>query len=835
MARMAKSTKQDTRISRESRKKPEEMVEYDIPEELPVVPVKDLVPFPSVMMSLLIGRPGSLKAVNLSQKTDDLVFVVAQRNEIEDPAAKDLYETGVVAHILKVLTPKEEGTKILIQGLVRAHACAMRRSQGALIAKIRPVAPQNGVKGAKKINEIVARVRQNLQLLVEHESLPEEILVVTEQIDDPAVFADVILAHYRLAVDAAQNLLEESDPMRRLLITDSLIQEDVNRFLVSEQIRDKAREELSKDQREYYLREQIKQIQKELGEEGAGSEDLTQLRRAIEGRKMPRPAFVESMKQLQRLEHMGQESSEYALLRTYLDWMVELPWSVRTRDRVDLKAASKMLEEDHFGLERAKSRILEYLSVRKLKPDSKGSILCFVGPPGVGKTSLGRSIARALNRRFFRMSLGGVRDEAEIRGHRRTYVGALPGRILQGVKQAGSRNSVFVLDELDKVGADFRGDPSSALLEVLDPEQNRMFRDHYLNVDFDLSETIFIATANTVDTIPDALLDRLEVIDIQGYTNEEKLEIAKKFLIPKQLLENGLKGKNMTFPDKLLLFLIDRYTRESGVRNLEREIGSICRKVAREFAESGKLVRVITKARLEEFLGPTRYDPDTTEKRPAVGLARGLAWTVTGGELLPVEASIARGKGALSLTGHLGQIMQESAQAAVFYARANAEHLGLDPDFHEKYDIHIHAPGGSIPKDGPSAGITIAAALVSALSNKKIRSDVSMTGEITLRGNVLAIGGIKEKALAALRYNIPVVIIPHENMKDLDDIPDEQRRQIDFIPVKHIGEVFDVIFDDDAGFRRKRRRRNHNGGKRKKVSTSGASSTFRRRAFSRRC
>lgn len=789
---------------------PEQEADIEIPEELPLLPVKDLVPFPAVMMALLVGRNSSLQALKACAKTGNLVLVVAQKTDAEEPAAEDLYDIGVVAQVVKILAPREEGTKVLIQGLVRAKVTSLRRASGALRARIMPLPPVNEKKPTKKLQEMMARIRQNLELLVENEAMPDEIMVVTEQIDDPGVLADVILAHYRLAVDSAQNILEETDPARRVAIADSMLGDDVNRFLVSENIRNRARDELTKDQKEYYLREQIKQIQRELGEEGEESEDLGNLKTALEGRKLPRAAYVEAMKQLVRLERMPQEASEYALLRTYLDWIVELPWNVRTRDRVDLKAAAKILDDDHFGLDRAKGRILEFLSVRKLKPNSKGSILCFVGPPGVGKTSLGKSIARALNRKFYRMSLGGVRDEAEIRGHRRTYVGALPGRIIQGMKQAGSKNPVFVLDELDKVGNDFRGDPSSALLEVLDPEQNKAFGDHYLNIDFDLSETIFIATANTVDTIPDALLDRLEVIDIPGYTNEEKLEIAKKFLIPKQLNENGLKGRPVTFPDKVLLFLIDRYTRESGVRNLEREIGSICRKVARELAESGKLIRVVTIKRIEEFLGSTRFDPDSTEKKSAVGLARGLAWTVQGGELLPVEASIARGKGALSLTGHLGQIMQESAQAAVFYARANADHLGLDPDFHEKFDIHIHAPGGSIPKDGPSAGITIAAALVSAVSNKKIRSDVAMTGEITLRGNILAIGGLKEKALAALRYGITTVIIPEENVKDLDEIPEEQRKQIEFVPVHHIGEVFDVIFAAE-----KRKKRQRKSGKRK--------------------
>jgi ATP-dependent Lon protease len=549
---------------------------------------------------------------------------------------------------------------------------------------------------------------------------------------------------------------------------------------------------MSKGQREYYLREQIKQIQRELGESDSGSDDLQALRGRLTAIRLPKQANEEAFKQLKRLEQMSPESSEFALLRTYLEWITDLPWNSKTKDRLDLKRAKSILDEDHFGLDKVKDRILEYLSVRALNPDSKGPILCFVGPPGVGKTSLGQSIARALGRNFNRMSLGGMRDEAEIRGHRRTYVGALPGRIIQGLKQAGSRNPVFVLDELDKIGADFRGDPASALLEVLDPHQNRDFTDHYLNVPFDLSDVLFVATANTIDTIPEPLIDRLEILWIPGYTSQEKQKIATRYIIPRQLRESGLDKQKINFTPKAIELVVDRYTREAGVRNLEREIGAVCRKLAREFAEKKKIQKTIEPALIGKLLGPTKYDPEVTEQLEAVGLVRGLAWTTLGGEVMPVEVSLAKGAGGLALTGQLGNIMQESAQAALFYARANAAVLGLDPEFHSKHDIHIHVPGGATPKDGPSAGITIATALVSALSGRKVSKDIAMTGEITLRGNVLVVGGLREKALAALQYGIRKVIIPFENLKDLEEIPEEQRKQIQFIPVKHVSEVLEL-------------------------------------------
>lgn len=795
--KLGRRTKQRRRRDPRSLPKSDFQFAADVPSVLPVLPAKELVAFPSVMMSLYVGRPSSVKAVESAVKGDKLVFIVSQRTQdTDDPKPRDLYEIGVIANVVRTLKLPDGRYKVLLQGLARAKA--LKFSNGGvvpdsyLVAKLRPIIMEEPTELSSDDEASIGRIRENLQLLVQYEHLPEEMLLVTEEVDEPGVLADVILAHYKLEPGLAQALLEEADPLKRIRATDAIIGDEVNQFLVSERIKDKARDELNKGQKEYYLREQIKQIQRELGEAENASDDLQTLKKNLEKRKMPTQAYNEAMRQFSRLERMHPEASEYALLRTYLEWMADLPWSVVTKDSLDLERAKKILEEDHFGLEKAKERILEYLGVRKLKKDSKGPILCFVGPPGVGKTSLGRSISRALGRKFFRMSLGGVRDEAEIRGHRRTYVGALPGRIVQGLKQTGSRNAVFVLDELDKIGADFRGDPASALLEVLDPHQNKEFQDHYLNVAFDLSEIMFIATANTVDTIPEALLDRLELIYLPGYTTQDKVKIATRFLIPRQLKENGLENRKVEFRDQALLYLIERYTREAGVRNLEREIGSLCRKAAREFAENGHMLEVVTVEAVRKLLGTTKFDPETSETKDLVGLVRGLAWTVHGGEFMPVEASIAKGKGVLALTGQLGSVMQESAQAAVFYARANAEILGLDPNFHAKFDIHIHVPGGATPKDGPSAGITIATALISALSHRKVSREIAMTGEMTLRGNILAVGGLKEKALAALRYGIKKVIIPYENIKDLEEIPKEQRDRIEFLPVKHISEVLSM-------------------------------------------
>ncbi len=778
------------------------------PRDLPVLTAKDIVAFPSVMMSLYVERAASLKAIDSAVDGDGLIFVVAQSNlDTENPGTKDLHKIGVIANIVRVLKVGDGKYKLLIQGLARAKSTKVVSKRGILVAKVDPLTIPDESGSVAKKELIINKIRESLQLLVEHERLPEEVLIVAEDIDDPGVFADAILAHYKLEVDKAQAALEEISALKRLKMTEEIIANDLNQYLVTEKIKDKARDEMTRGQHEFYLREQIRQIQRELGENDDAGEELRSLKTTLEKAKMPKDAADESKKQFKRLERMHPESSEYAILRTYLEWMADLPWAKRTVDRLDLKGAQKILNEDHNGLDKAKDRILEYLSVRKLNKDSKGPILCFVGPPGVGKTSLGRSVAKALGRKFFRMSLGGMRDEAEIRGHRRTYVGALPGRIIQGLKQVQSKNPVIVLDELDKLGSDFRGDPASALLEVLDPQQNKEFRDHYLNVDFDLSEVLFIATANTMDTIPDALLDRLEVISIPGYTLEEKREIARRYLVPRQLSENGLSSKKVKFQNEALEFLIDRYTRESGVRNLEREIGSVCRKIARDFAEKRKLVGVITPKLVRELLGIEKFDPEETEPVDAVGLVRGLAWTVHGGEMMAIEASIAKGGGALALTGQLGQVMQESAQAALFWIRSNAQNLGIDPNFYSKSDIHIHAPAGAIPKDGPSAGVTIATALVSALTKQKVSRDFAMTGEMTLRGNVLAVGGVKEKAIAALRYGINKVIIPYDNIKDLEEIPKEQRKQIKFLPVKHISEVLQLVLMRGAKSRAKPLRR----------------------------
>ena len=771
--------------------------------ELPVLPARDLVAFPSVIMAIYVSTPSCIDALNTALKTKKLVFLVLQKNqETNDPTTKDLHRVGVIAHIVRTLRIDDIRLKVIIQGLSRAKVETYRKGK-FLNASVRTLTEKKVNEKSKIVIDTIKRIKENLQLLVEKEHISEEMLLVTEEAQNIGNLADVILAHYRLAPEVSQLALEELDPLKRLKTTDKIIIDDINQFLISEKIKDKARDELNKGQKEYYLREQIKQIQVELGETDEVTEDLKVLKKQIINSKLTTPAYTEATKLLSRLEKMSSESSEYTLLRNYIEWIYELPWSVKTKDSVNFKKAKDILDLEHFGLGKAKERILDYLSVRKLNKKIKGPILCLVGPPGVGKTSLGNSIATALNRKFYKMSLGGLRDEAEIRGHRRTYIGAMPGRIIQGLKQAGSKNCVFVLDEIDKIGTDFRGDPASALLEVLDPNQNKEFRDHYLNIAFDLSEVLFIATANTVDTIPEALLDRLEVLYISGYTTEEKLEIVKKFILPRQLLENGINDKKIYFTDDSIKFVIERYTAEAGVRNLDREIGTLCRKVARQISENqvtlklnSKLPKGIYKKfthnEIIKYLGNTKYDPEIREGRDLVGVARGLAWTMNGGEIMTVEASIAKGSGNLTLTGQLGNVMQESAQAALFYARSNAKELGLNPNFHQKFDFHIHVPSGATPKDGPSAGITIVCALVSALSGKKLSSKIAMTGEITLRGNVLPVGGLKEKCLAALRYGIKRVIIPSENIKDIDDIPLLQREKIEFLPVNHVGEVISL-------------------------------------------
>jgi ATP-dependent Lon protease len=739
-----------------------------------------------------VSRASEKLAVDLSYEGNQEIIVVAQKVLKSEPLQpEDLHEIGIVAKIVRVLKLADDRYKVLLLGLYRVRITGVRGGDFFEGEPIPLRAPS--LRGKKReASKIIERIRANLQMLVEREHLPEEILLILEESSDIASLSDSLIAHYRLAPNAAQEALEEIDPLKRLLIAEKAISDDLKRFLLSEKILDRTRTEIDKGQREYFLREQLKQIQEEL--EGSGeASDLSELKKSLSKVSLSKEVESEVNRQLQRLERIPLESSEYALLRNYLEWIAELPWGIKTKEKLDLVAAKKLLDRDHFGLEKAKERILEFLALRKLKAASNGPILCFVGPPGVGKTSLGQSIARATSRKFFRMSLGGVRDEAEIRGHRRTYVGALPGKILQGLRQVGTSNPVFLLDEIDKVGADFRGDPASALLEVLDPQQNQQFSDNYLNLDFDLSDVLFIATANTTDTIPDALLDRLEVIFISTYTLEEKEKIAKRFIIPRQLANAGLQNRGITFTDSAIRFLIERYTAEAGVRNLEREIAALARKIAREVCEKRRVTKRITEAAVSRFLGQTKFDPEMRDNRELVGLARGLAWTINGGEVMPVEVSVAKGNGTLNLTGQLGSIMQESAQAAVFYARSNAVALGLNAGFHQKFDIHVHVPGGATPKDGPSAGITVVCALVSALSGRAVSSAFAMTGEITLRGNVLAVGGLKEKALAALRQSITNVVLPFDNMKDVEDIPKEQRVRLKFHPVKYVSEVFELV------------------------------------------
>ncbi|MEJ2673238.1 MAG: endopeptidase La, partial [Deltaproteobacteria bacterium] len=605
----------------------------------------------------------------------------------------------------------------------------------------------------------------------------------------PGHLADLVAANLRLKIEEAQMVLEEMNPIRSLIKVNDFLRKELEVSAIQAKIQSQAREEMDRTQREYFLREQLRAIKKELGDMDETSKEMEEYRLKISRARMTKEAEEEALKQLSRLEQMHPDAAESSIIRTYLDWLVSLPWSKSTRDKLDVKEAKAILDEDHFNLEKVKDRILEYLSVRKLNKKMKGPILCFVGPPGVGKTSLGQSIARALGRKFVRISLGGMRDEAEIRGHRRTYIGALPGRIIQGIKNAGSNNPVFILDEVDKIGMDFRGDPAAALLEVLDPEQNNSFSDHYLNVAFDLSKVMFITTANLVDPIPSALRDRMEIIRLAGYTEEEKLEIVRRHLLPRQLSENGLTGRDFKISNEVIKQVIMHYTREAGLRNLEREIGSLCRKVARRIAEGEKGPFAVSRGNLHLYLGPPRYLPEGDVEKDEVGVATGLAWTQVGGETLAVEASLMKGKGQLTLTGQLGDVMKESGQAALSYARSRADRLNLAPNFYEKLDIHIHVPAGATPKDGPSAGVTMATALVSALTQIPVRRDVAMTGEVTLRGKVLPIGGLKEKAIAALRARVAKVIIPGANKKDLVEIPKNVKRRLKFVPVADMDEV----------------------------------------------
>ena len=771
----------------------EETQQIKIPEVLPLLPIRDVVIFPFMIIPLFVGRDSSINAVNESLSKDRMIMLATQKSPAEEtPKPEGIYSVGTAGMVMRMLRLPDGRLKILVQGLARAKVVEYLQTEPFYQVRIEVLQEPEVKETTIEIEALMRNIKEGLEKMMQMgRMIAPDLLMVLDSLQEPARFCDLVSANIGLNVEDAQKLLEILDPTERLKKLNELVAKELELLEIQVRIQNQAKEEMSKTQREYFLREQLRAIQKELGEVDEKAAEIAEFREKIEKAKMPEEVEEEALKQLRKLEMMHPDAMEASWVRNYLEWLVELPWNKSTKDNLDIKRAKRILDEDHYDLEKVKERILEYLSVRKLNPKMKGPILCFVGPPGVGKTSLGQSIARAMGRKFIRMSLGGIRDEAEIRGHRRTYVGAMPGRIIQGIKQAGSNNPVFMLDEIDKLGVDFRGDPASALLEVLDPEQNWSFRDHYINLAFDLSKVMFICTANLVDPIPPALRDRMEIIEIPGYTLEEKMEIAKRYLIPKQMKENGITTKYLEFTDDALKMIIGQYTREAGVRNLERSIGNVCRKIARRIAEGNKKKVKVTLENVPEFLGPPKFLPEEELEKDEVGVATGLAWTGTGGDILRVEVSIVKGKKNLILTGHLGEVMKESAQAALSYAKRIAPEFGFSPEFFEDKEVHIHVPAGAIPKDGPSAGVTMATALISAMTGIPVRKDVAMTGEITLRGRVLPIGGLKEKALAALRSEIRNVIIPERNKKDLEEIPEPLRKEINFIFAKTMEDVLD--------------------------------------------
>jgi ATP-dependent Lon protease len=769
----------------------EDNTNSQIPNSLPLLPVRDIVIFCDMVMPLFVGREKSIRAVEEGVAKDGFLMLATQKDPaVENPQSDDIYSIGTVSRVLRMLKLPDGRAKALVQGVAKAKIIRYLRKRSSYRVKIELIKEQPVEEINLEIEALMRTVRENSEKILSlHGEMSADISTILQSIEDPGKLADLAASNLKLKIKEAQQLLEISAPVERLKKVNDLLLREFELSTVQAKIESDVKDEISKSQRDYFLREQVRAIYKELGEQDDKTIEIEGYRRKIKRAKMPQEADKEAIKQLKRLEQMHPDSAEATVSRTYLDWLVDLPWGRSSKDSFDIAKAKAVLEKDHYGLKQVKDRILEYLSVRKLNPKMKSPILCFVGPPGVGKTSLGQSIARALQRKFFRISLGGIRDEAEIRGHRRTYIGSMPGRILQGLKQCGSNNPVFMMDEIDKLGADFRGDPSSALLEALDPEQNSAFSDHFLNIPFDLSGVMFILTANFTDTIPSALLDRMEIITLSGYTEEEKMVIAQNYLIPRQIKENGLKTRAVSFSSGAVKQIIIEYTSEAGLRNLEREIGKICRKVARKIAEGAKEPFTIARSNLHKYLGIPKYGPEMDKEESQIGLATGLAWTQAGGEVLYVEASLISGKGELIVTGQLGEVMQESARAAVSYARANLASLGLNAKQFENLDIHIHVPAGAIPKDGPSAGIAMATALISALTNKEVRNDVAMTGEITLRGRVLPIGGLKEKALGAMRAGIQTIIIPEKNKKDLVEIPQHLKRKLKFIPVKQMNEV----------------------------------------------
>ncbi|MGI5880869.1 MAG: endopeptidase La [Syntrophomonadaceae bacterium] len=760
--------------------------------QIPMLPLRGVLVFPYTVIHLDVGRKRSINAIEEAMLDTKEIFLATQKDaQTDDPDISEIYTVGTVAEIRQILKMPGGTMRVLVEGLHRAEIQEYLPSDSYLRVRIVEHIDEEQEKTAQIEAIMRTLVSQFEQFVRMSKKIPPETVVSVVSIEEPGRLADVIASHLSLRIHEKQQVLEARDVYKRLNYLCELLAKEMEVLELERKINIRVRKQMEKTQKEYYLREQIKAIQKELGEKDERASEVEELREAILKAKLPKEAHEKAFKELDRLEKMPPMVAEAVVVRNYLDWMLSLPWSVETKDRLELKVAEQILEEDHYGLEKPKERILEYLAIRKLAKKMKGPILCLVGPPGVGKTSLGKSVARSLNRKFVRMSLGGVRDEAEIRGHRRTYVGSMPGRVLQSIKQAGSKNPVFLLDEIDKMTMDFRGDPASALLEVLDPEQNSTFSDHYLETAFDLSKVMFITTANSIYNIPRPLLDRMEVIEISGYTEEDKVHIATDYLVPKQIKENGLKSENITFSEGAIRKIIREYTREAGVRSLEREIASVCRKVARQVVEDPSTSVHVSASMIGKYLGTGRYRYGVAEENNQVGVATGLAWTESGGDILSIEVALLKGKGNLTLTGKLGDVMKESAQAALTYVRSRAEELKIDEEIYQKSDVHLHVPEGAIPKDGPSAGITIATALASAMSGIPIRKDVAMTGEITLRGRVLPIGGLKEKVLAAHRAGIYTVIMPLDNRKDLAEVPANVKRKMKFVPVSHMDEVLD--------------------------------------------
>jgi len=760
--------------------------------EVAMLPLRGLLVFPYTVIHLDVGRKKSIQAIEESMLDTKEIFLATQKEaQTDDPEEEEIYSIGTVAEIRQVLKMPGGTMRVLVEGLYRAEVQSYLSYEPFIKVEVEVLREGENLKTPEIEALMRTLVSQFEQWVRMSKKIPPETVVSVVGIEEPGRLADVIASHLTLRINEKQRVLELKHVAERLNFLCELLVKEMEVLELERKINIRVRKQMEKTQKEYYLREQMKAIQKELGDKDEKTSEIEELREKIHTANLPKDAEEKAFKELDRLEKMPPMVAEAVVVRNYLDWLLALPRAGETRDRLDLKVAEKYLEEDHYGLEKPKERILEYLAIRKLAKKMKGPILCLVGPPGVGKTSLGKSVARSLGRKFIRMSLGGIRDEAEIRGHRRTYVGSMPGRVLQSIKTAGSRNPVFLLDEIDKMTMDFRGDPASALLEVLDPEQNFTFSDHYLEIPFDLSKVMFITTANSTYNIPRPLLDRMEIIELSGYTEEDKVHIAAGYLIPKQIKEHGMKPDHISFSEGAVRRIIREYTREAGVRNLERQIASICRKVARQVVEDSKTQASITAGSVPKYLGIQRYRYGVAEKENQVGVATGLAWTETGGDILSVEVALVKGKGKLTLTGKLGDVMKESAQAALTYVRSRAEELQIDPDKLQDFDIHLHVPEGAIPKDGPSAGITIATALASAMSGREVKSDVAMTGEITLRGRVLPIGGVKEKVLAAHRAGIKNIILPIDNKKDLADIPAPVRRNLRFIPVNHMDEVLD--------------------------------------------